>query len=171
MTSASVYYHTELYSLIRLQVVSLDANWGNSPDNTRYTPSYIGTLTNAPIIFNVGLQGLAAQSTMEAELTAAAPTMKGTVFCFNMMLKLGFDESFDSVPLHIDNTSVLHVVGNRTYSLHAKYIALRCTLTYSPRSKHIALRYYFFVQELVGQSQHPLRQERGLSGRIGHRAP
>ena len=30
------------------------------------TPSYIVTLTDAPTIFNVGLQGLTAQSTMEA---------------------------------------------------------------------------------------------------------
>ena len=37
--------------------MSLDANWGNSPDNARSTPSYIVTLANAPIIFNVGLQG------------------------------------------------------------------------------------------------------------------
>ena len=109
--------------------MSFDANWGNSPDNTRSTPLYIVTLTNAPIIFNVGPQELAAQSTMEAELTVAAPTMKGLVFFSNMMLKLGFAESFDSVPLHIDNTSALHVAGNRTYSLHAKYIALRCTRT------------------------------------------
>ena len=77
MTSASVYCHTELYNPILLQVVNLDANWGNSPDNARSRPLYIVTLTNAPIIFNVGLQGLAAQSTMEAELTAVAPTMKG----------------------------------------------------------------------------------------------
>ena len=76
-TSASIIRHTKLYNPIRLQVVNLDANWGNSPDNARSTPLYIVTLTNAPIIFNVGLQGLAAQSTMEAELTAAAPTMKG----------------------------------------------------------------------------------------------
>ena len=69
------------------------------------------------------------------------------------MLKLGFNESFDSVPLHIDNTSALHVAGNRTYSLHAKYIALRCTRTYNPRSKHIALRFYFFVQELVEEGK------------------
>ena len=40
-----------------------------------------------------------------------------------------------SVPLYIDNTSALHVADNRTYS---------------PRAKHIALR-YFFVQELVGK--------------------
>ena len=37
-----------------------------------------------------------------------------------MMLKLGFNESFGSVPLDIDNTSTLHVTGNRTYSPRAK---------------------------------------------------
>ena len=93
------------------------------------------TVANAPIIFKVELQGLTAQPTMEAELVAAALTMKEeAVFCSNMMSELGFDESFGSVPLHIDNTSALYIAGNHTYI---------------PRAKHIALRYYFFVQELV----------------------
>ena len=43
----------------------------------RLTPSYIVTLTDAPTIFKVGLQGLTAQSTMEEELVAAALAMKG----------------------------------------------------------------------------------------------
>ena len=93
------------------------------------------TVANAPIIFKVELQGLTAQPTMEEELVAAALTMKEeAVFCSNMMSELGFGKSFDSVPLFIDNTSALHIAGNRTYI---------------PRAKHIALRYYFFVQELV----------------------
>ena len=49
------------------------------------------------------------------------------------MVELGFEKGFNSVPLYLDNTSTLHVAGTRTYS---------------PRAKHIALR-YFFVQELV----------------------
>ena len=57
--------------------------------------------------------------------------MKEAVFCSNMMLELGFNEGFGSVSLLIDTTSALHVAGNRTYS---------------PRAKHIALR-YIFVQE------------------------
>ena len=44
--------------------------------HARFTPSYIMTLANAPIIFKVALQGLTAQSTMEAKLVAAALTMK-----------------------------------------------------------------------------------------------
>ena len=60
------------------------ANWGNNPDNGRSTSSYIVMLDNAPISFKVGLQGLAAQSTMEAELVAAALAMKEAIFCSNM---------------------------------------------------------------------------------------
>ena len=98
-------------------------------------------LANAPTSFKVGLQGLTAQSTMEAKLVAAALAMKEAVFFSNMMLELGFEKSFSSVPLYIDNTSALHVAGNRTYS---------------PRAKHIELR-YFFVQELVEEGKASIR--------------
>ena len=114
-----------------------DANWGENPNNRKSTSSYITILSNDPISFKVGIQGLTAQSTMEAELVAAALTMKVAVFCSNMMLELGFKEGFGSVPLHTDNISALHVAGNRTYS---------------PRAKHIALR-HFFVQGLVEESK------------------
>ena len=118
-----------------------DANWGNNSDNGRSTSSYILILVNAPISFKVRLQGLTAQSTIEAELVAAALAMKEAVFCSIMMLELGFEESFSSVPLYIDNTSALYAAGNRTYS---------------PRAKHIALR-YFFVQELVEEGKASIR--------------
>ena len=90
-------------------------------------------LSNGPTSFEVDIQGLTAQSTMEVELVAAALTMKESIVCSNMMLELGFD----SVPLDIDNTSALNVAGNRTYSLRAKHIALR----------------YFFVRELVEEGK------------------
>ena len=80
-----------------------------------------------------GTSGADRTSTMEAELVVAALAMKEAVFLCNMMLELGFDESFGSVSLYIDNTSTLHAAGNRTFT---------------PRAKHIALS-YFFVQELV----------------------
>ena len=83
-----------------------DANWGNNPDNGWSTSSHIVMLANAQISFEVGLQGLIAPSSMEAELVGAAMAMKEeAVFCSNMMLELGFDKSFGSVPLYIDDTS------------------------------------------------------------------
>ena len=102
---------------------------------------------NAPISFKVGLQGLTAQSTMETELVAAALTIKEALFCSNMML----DESFGRVPLYIDDALALHFAGNRTYSL---------------RAKHIALRYLFFVQELMEEgkaSTHYVKSEDQLA--------
>ena len=66
---------------------------------------------------------------------------KEAVFCSNMMLELGFKKRFGSVPLHIDNTSALHVAGNNTYRPRAKLIALR----------------YFFVQELVEEDKITIR--------------
>ena len=68
---------------------------------------------------------------------AAALAMKEAVFCSNMMKELGFGTRFDSVPLYIDNTSALHVAGNRTYSSRVKHVALR----------------YFFIQELVKEGR------------------
>ena len=114
-----------------------DANWGINLDNGESTSSYIIVLFNGPINLKVGIQGLTAQYTMETELVAAALTMEEIVFCSNMMRELGFMEGFGGMPLYIDNTSALHVAGHRTYS---------------PRAKHIVLR-YFFVQELVEESK------------------
>ena len=64
-------------------------------------------LANGPISFKVGLQGLTVQSTMEAELVAAALTTKEAVFCKSMMQELGFNCGFHSVPLFI--LSLIHI--------------------------------------------------------------
>ena len=114
-----------------------DANWGNNPDSGKSTSSYRAFLSDGPVSFKVGLQGLTAQSTMEEELVAAALTMKEAEVCSNMMKELGFGTRFDNVPVHIDNTSTLHVAGNQTYS---------------PRVKHVALR-FFIVQELAKEGR------------------
>ena len=59
---------------------------------------------------------------------AALAMKEEAVFYSNTMLELGFDKSFGSVPLYIDNTSATVPI---------------------PRAKHIARRYYLIVQELV----------------------
>ena len=128
-TDFSIIYNEGYFKLAAVY----DANWGVNSDNGTSTSSYILMLSNGPTSFEVDIQGLTAQSTMEVELVAAALTVKESIVCSNMMLELGFD----SVPLDIDNTSALNVAGNRTYSLRAKHIALR----------------YFFVRELVEEGK------------------
>ena len=114
-----------------------DANWGGRPDNSKSTSSYIGIAANGRISFNVGFQSLSAQLTMEAEFVVDATAMKGSLFCRNMMMELGFTEEYRSFPVYVDNASALHGAENRTFS---------------PRAKRIALR-YFFVQVLVKEGK------------------
>ena len=64
-------------------------------------------------------------STMEAELIASAVAMKEAVFCSNMLTELGIGKEFEQVPLHIENTVTLQVIGNRAFSYRTKYVALR----------------------------------------------
>ena len=114
-----------------------DSNWGDNPDNGKSTSCYIMMLSKAPVSFESGVQSLTAMSTMEVELVASALAMKEAVFCANMMTELGFGKVFGQVPLHIDNTATLHVIGNRAFS---------------SRNKHIALR-FFYIRELVKENK------------------
>ena len=75
-----------------------DANWGNNLDNRKSTSLCLAFLSDGPVSFEVGLQGLTAQLTVGAELVAAALTMKGVMLCFNMM-EMGFSTCFDNVPV------------------------------------------------------------------------
>ena len=114
-----------------------DSNWGNNPDNGKSTSCYIMMFCKAPVSFRSGVQSLTAMSTMEAELVAAALAIREAVFCSNMLIELGFGKEVEKVPLYIDNTATLHVIGNRAYS---------------SRTKHIALR-FFYIRELVSEGK------------------
>ena len=83
-------------------------------------------LANAPINFMVGLQGLPAQSRMEAELVAAAMIMKGLDLCSNTMNDLGFGKRFNFVPVYIDRQYFPSAfAGNHTFSSRLKHVTLR----------------------------------------------
>lgn len=78
--------------------------------------------------FKGELQGLTVQSTTEAKLVAAVLMTKESVVWSNIMKEFEFGALSDSVPVHIDNTSALHVAGNRTYSSRVKHVDLRYVL-------------------------------------------
>ena len=89
-------------------------------------------------------------STTEAELVASALALKEAVFCLNIPTELGFGKEFEEMPLRIDKTATLHVIGNR---------AIR-----SP-TKHIALR-FIYIRELVKENKittHYISTERRLA--------
>lgn len=62
-----------------------------------------------------------------------AYSSKEGIYVINMLSELGFEKEVNSVPLFGDDTGALHVFGNSTYSA---------------RTKHIALR-FFFLKELI----------------------
>ena len=93
-----------------------DANRGNNPHKGKSTSSYVMMMCNGPVNFKLGVHGLTAQSTMEAELVAAALTLKEAINCASMMRELVFEETLKCVPIDIDNMSVLHMAGNKTYA-------------------------------------------------------
>ena len=74
---------------------------------------------------------------MEAELVVSALAMKEAVCCSNMLTKLGFGMEFEQVPLHMNDTATLHLIGNRAFR---------------SRTKHIALR-FFYIRELVKETK------------------
>ena len=74
---------------------------------------------------------------MGAELVAGALAMKEAVFRSNMLIELDFGKEFEKVPLHIDNTATLHVIGNHAYS---------------SRTKHIVLR-FFYIREIASEGK------------------
>ena len=126
-----------------------DSNWGNNPDNGVSSSCYI-MVSRAPVRFKSGVQSLTAISTMEADLVPSALAVKEAVFCSNMLTELGFGAECEQVPLHIDNTATLHVIGNRAFS---------------SRTKHIALR-FFYIRELVKENKittHYISTERQLA--------
>ena len=91
----------------------------------RFKMTDIGDIT---LVLGMQVQSLTAMSTMEAELVAAALAIKEAAFCSNMLIELGFGKEVEKVPLYIDNTATLHVIGNRPYSFRTKHIALKFLL-------------------------------------------
>ena len=111
-----------------------DASLAANPGNRKSTSDFIFFMSGGPISFGAKTQSLTpqSQSTMEAELMAISFEGKEATYLSNFMLEPGF-KSFSSVPINCDNTGGLYVAGNSTYS---------------SRTKHIALRFFFF-RELV----------------------
>ena len=98
-----------------------DATWSNIFSNDgKSTYSYIVMPPNGSISFKMGPQSRTVQSSLEAELMIAALTMKEVVFCYNMMVELGLDKRFSSVPLCLDNTiiDISTILSTMYYSVY-----------------------------------------------------
>ena len=94
-------------------------------------------MAGGPLSSQTALQSVTAQPPMETGLISMVLASKGAVYLFNTMTELGFGKLFNSVPLFVDSTDALLITGNSTYS---------------SRTKHIALR-FFFLKELIKEGR------------------
>ena len=119
-----------------------DAKCSNSPESGKSTSSCIVMLINDPISFEVGLQSLTAQSTMEAELVASGLTMKEVALCSNMIVKLGFEKGISSVSLYLDKLQHYTSPAIVHTPLGRKNVALRHVLV---QELFIGGRYHHYL--------------------------
>ena len=103
-------------------------NWGENLDNGKSTSPYIIVLSSGPISFKVWAFKGQLHNLQRRRNWWRLLITEEAVFCSNIMLELGFKEKFGSVPFYIENTSPLHVAGNRIFSLRAKHIVLSMNL-------------------------------------------
>ena len=137
--SLALTYKTSCFKLTGV----CDASCGNNLDNGKSTSGYLFMIAGGPLSFTTALQSVTTQSTMEAELISMALASKEAIYLSNMMAELGFGKLFNSVPLFVKNTGALHIAGNSTYS---------------SRTKHIALR-FFFLKELIKEERITIHHE------------
>ena len=120
----------------QLRLVSYtDASFGANPDNRKSTTGYLFFLGGAPISFGSKTQSLTAQSTVKSELLALSYGAREAVYLSNFLTELGLKDS-SQVPIRSDSTGALSVAGNSMFSA---------------RTKHIALRYFFVPEHLLGR--------------------
>ena len=109
------------------------ANWGNNPDNGKSMPSYIIFLANAPVI--ASRWGCRDDSAIHhgGRTRGRSASDEGSSVILKHDEGTGIRHASRQRTTNIDNTSALHVAGNRTCSSRVKHVALR----------------YFFIQERV----------------------
>lgn len=118
-------------------------------------------MSDGPVSFKTGMQGLMSQSTMEAELVAVALSMWEAVVCQNMMTDFGFKENFKCAPFHIGNTLILHAPEKQTYRSCTKHVALRCFhIREIIKEEHVSIHCMPMEKQLADLGTEFLNQQR-----------
>jgi hypothetical protein len=104
-----------------------DSDWAGCLD-TRYSRSgHIVFMGNGPVVWYSKMQSLAAQSTMEAEFIAKAPTIQNVNYCRRILNSTGLSilsVNFASTNWS-DNESARIVASNPVHHQRTKHIALK----------------------------------------------
>jgi hypothetical protein len=111
-----------------LQLVGYaDADWARDIDSRRSTTGYVFMLGSYPVTWKSKLQVTPALSTMEAELMAITAANQEAQWIRKLLNDIGYAQ-LEATVLNEDNQSCIkYIYGTK----------------WSPRSKHIGVRYYY----------------------------
>ena len=101
----------------------VDSDYAGDLDSRKSMTSYVFRFAGGPICWKSTLQDVVALSTTEAEYMAMTEAGKEAVWLSGLVNELGFKQ--DSMVLHCDSQSAIHLVKNQVYRARTKHIAVR----------------------------------------------
>lgn len=85
---------------------AVDSDWGSDQSHRKSVTGIILHLAGGTILYKTKYQPKIAQSSTEAELTAACDAGKSILFVCSIIQEIGIDQSL-ATPLYIDNNGAL----------------------------------------------------------------
>ena len=100
----------------------VDSNYAGDLDSRKSMTGYVFRFASGPICQKSTLQDVVALSTTEAKYMAMTKAGKEAVWLSGLVNKLGFKQ--DSMVLHCDSQSAIHLEKNQVYRARTNHIAV-----------------------------------------------
>ena len=100
-----------------------DSDYDGDRDRRKSTSGYVFTLGGTTISWRSRLQIVVSLSTTEAELIAAVEAAKKALYLKRFLCDLGIEH--DSIDVHCDSQSAIHLAENLAFSSRTKHIKVR----------------------------------------------
>ena len=101
----------------------VDSDYTGDLDKSRSTTGYVFTLANGYVSWKSNLQHTIALSTTEVECMAAVEGAKEAVWLRGLLEDLGYAQ--DSVDVHCDSQSAIHLAENQVIHGRTKHIKVK----------------------------------------------
>ena len=101
----------------------VDSDYAGDLDSRKSMTGYVFMFAGGPICWKSTLQDVVALSTIEAKYMAMIEVGKEAVWLSGLVSELGFKQ--DSMVLHCDSHSAIHLAKNQVYGARTKHIVVR----------------------------------------------
>ena len=101
----------------------VDSDYAGDLDSRKSMIGYLFRFAGGPICWKSTLQDVVALSTTKVEYMAMTEARKEAAWLSGLVNELGFKQ--DSMVLHCDSQSAIHLAKNQVYRARTKHIAMR----------------------------------------------